>query len=154
AGDGQRREGERRATTPRQINLDGLNILWDEVKRQSPDASSITMRLGGRGGGGGGGAGVTFTINHSEIDAPYNRRSITLDRSTGEVLRTESFDTMTPGRRLRAMVLPIHRGEIIGITGQIIAGLACIGALVLVWTGFALSIRRFWNRFVRRASQT
>jgi uncharacterized iron-regulated membrane protein len=36
-----------------------------------------------------------------------------------------------------------HTGEVLGIPGQTIAGLVSAGGVVLVWTGIALTLRRF-----------
>ena len=36
-----------------------------------------------------------------------------------------------------------HTGEVAGLPGQLIAGLASLGAVVLGYTGLALSLRRF-----------
>jgi hypothetical protein len=37
----------------------------------------------------------------------------------------------------------VRTGEYYGVWGQTIAGIASAGALILLWTGFALAIRRF-----------
>ena len=41
-----------------------------------------------------------------------------------------------------------HTGEVLGLPGQTIAGIASAGAVVLVYTGLALALRRFvaWRR--------
>jgi uncharacterized iron-regulated membrane protein len=36
----------------------------------------------------------------------------------------------------------LHTGEALGAGGQLAAGLASLGAAVLVWTGLALALRR------------
>ncbi len=35
-----------------------------------------------------------------------------------------------------------HTGEVLGLPGQTIAGVATAGSVVLVWTGIALALRR------------
>jgi uncharacterized iron-regulated membrane protein len=47
----------------------------------------------------------------------------------------------------------IHTGEVAGIPGQTIAGIASAGAAVLVYTGLALSWRRFRAWLARRRSR-
>jgi len=94
-------------------------------------------------------AGVTFVITNGIPTAPYNRRSITLNRRTGETIRTETFATQSPGRRARSLVVPLHRGDLFGLPGQIVATLASAGALLLVYTGVALSWRRFFGKAKR-----
>lgn len=64
-----------------------------------------------------------------------------------------SFESWKPARtdggtRLRFWVKPLHTGELFGLWGQIAMALATMGVLVLVWTGVALS----WRRFFRKAS--
>jgi len=77
---------------------------------------------------------------------------LTLARN-GELVRYETFSNQRPGARLRAITRFAHTGEILGMTGQTIAGLATTGASVLVVTGLSLAIRRFrsWRR--RRADR-
>jgi len=50
-----------------------------------------------------------------------------------------------------------HTGELGGIAGQLIAGTASFGGVILVWTGLALAVRRFagwrlWRRWSNRRS--
>jgi uncharacterized iron-regulated membrane protein len=55
----------------------------------------------------------------------------------------EAFADQSLGRRLRSISRFVHTGEVLGIPGQTIAGLATGGAVVLGWTGMALALRRF-----------
>jgi uncharacterized iron-regulated membrane protein len=54
---------------------------------------------------------------------------------------------------LRTWLRFIHTGEAGGFVGQTIAGIASAGACVLVWTGLALSWRRFQAWRGRRGAQ-
>lgn len=69
-----------------------------------------------------------------------------LDPHTGAELHREGLSDYSFRRALRTLNLAIHNGTIGGIGGQIIVFLGCIGGLVLVYTGFALSWRRFFSR--------
>jgi len=69
------------------------------------------------------------------------------------VVRYETFDSQGPGRRLRTLMRFAHTGEVLGWPGQTIAGLASAGAVVLVWTGIALALRRGRSWLVRRRSR-
>ncbi len=71
---------------------------------------------------------------------------LTLDPFTGEVLKQERFSDQNLGRQVRSWTRFLHTGEALGPIGQALAGLASFGALFLVWTGFALSWRRFFGR--------
>ncbi len=86
---------------------------------------------------------VSFSIDAGSGGQPQKRAQLVLDRATGEVVRWEPFATGTPGRRLRSILRFAHTGEVAGLIGQTVAGLASLGAVVLVWTGIALTWRRF-----------
>jgi uncharacterized membrane protein len=47
-----------------------------------------------------------------------------------------------------------HTGELAGLTGQLVAGLASVGGAVLVWTGLALAFRHLlaWRRGTARST--
>jgi len=65
---------------------------------------------------------------------------------SGEILDTHSWDDLSRGTRLLAWNRWLHKGEAFGRVGQIIAGLACVVMLVLIYTGWALAIRRLSRR--------
>jgi uncharacterized iron-regulated membrane protein len=46
-----------------------------------------------------------------------------------------------------------HTGEVLGLPGQTVAGIVSAGAVVLVWTGFALAWRRFRAWLSRRSRE-
>ena len=69
-----------------------------------------------------------------------------LDPWRGELLKKVSFADRSPGLRARVWARFLHTGEAFGLTGKIIATLATAASLVLVWTGFALSWRRFFAK--------
>ena len=54
----------------------------------------------------------------------------------------ETFASQTPARRLRSVMRFAHTGEVLGLPGQTIAGIATAASVVLVWTGIALALRR------------
>jgi hypothetical protein len=53
---------------------------------------------------------------------------------------------------VRSILRFAHTGEVLGSLGQTIAGLVTLGAVFLVYTGLALTLRRFlkWTRRRRR----
>lgn len=71
--------------------------------------------------------------------------SVMVDPFTGDVLRRESFGDQSAGRQLRVWTRFLHTGEALGWPGQLVAGLACLGGCFLVYTGLALSWRRFFG---------
>lgn len=74
------------------------------------------------------------------------RIQVHLDPFRGDVLQQVAFADRSRGIRARVWVRFLHTGEAFGLTGKIIATLATAASLVLVWTGFALSWRRFFGR--------
>jgi uncharacterized iron-regulated membrane protein len=62
------------------------------------------------------------------------------------VLRKESFSGYSLGRQVRSWTRFLHTGEALGVVGKALAAIASAGAVLLVWTGFALAWRRFFFR--------
>lgn len=71
---------------------------------------------------------------------------VALDPFTGEVLQAVRFTDRSAGLQARVWIRFLHTGAAFGLPGKIIATLATAASLVLVWTGFALSWRRFFKR--------
>ena len=69
---------------------------------------------------------------------------VVLHPFTSELLDRSGYDNQTAGRQARSWLRFLHTGQAFGWFGQLVAGLACVGGLVLVYTGFALSWRRFF----------
>jgi uncharacterized iron-regulated membrane protein len=129
------------------IDLAGLDALWAVALARVPDWQSVTLRLPA-----GDAKEVTFQIASGHRGRPDLRSHLILDRRSGAVEEWETFASQGLGRRLRAWGRWVHTGEAGGVFGQAIAGLASAGAVVLVWTGFALAWRRFFRR--QPATQT
>ena len=142
AGGGEGRRGPGRggegAGAP---NLEGLDELWARAERQVPGWRSVALRVPEAAD-----APVTFTILQGHRGRPDLRSQLTLDRGNGQVVTWEPFASQSLGRRLRSWGRWVHTGEVGGLLGQTLAGLASAGAVVLVWTGCALA----WRRLVPR----
>ena len=95
-------------------------------------------------------AAATITIDEGDGGQPHKRHALTLDVSSGEVVTWTPFTSQTAGRQARRWVRFLHTGEALGITGQTIAGLASFAAILMVWTGLALAIRRFLRWLARQ----
>ncbi|HEY9509370.1 MAG TPA: PepSY domain-containing protein, partial [Verrucomicrobiae bacterium] len=91
-------------------------------------------------------APVSITVRERGAWPLFSSVNLTLDPFTGEVLRKESFSDYNLGRQVRSWTRFLHTGEALGNIGQIVAGLASLLSLLLVWTGFALAWRRFFGR--------
>jgi uncharacterized iron-regulated membrane protein len=121
----------------------GFDSMFTRAQQQVPGWRSIALRLPPSGRG-----SMSFTIDTGNGGRPDQRAQLTLDPRTGEVIRWEPFSSYNAGRRLRSWFRFLHTGEAGGIAGQTVAGVASAGAMVLVWTGLWLAIRRLirWRR--------
>lgn len=89
---------------------------------------------------------VTLTIKTQDQWPLFATTQLTLDPYTGNVLKKEGYGDQNLGRQVRSWTRFLHTGEALGVLGKALAGLASAGALLLVWTGFALTWRRFFSR--------
>jgi uncharacterized iron-regulated membrane protein len=128
-------------TTP---SLEGLNTVWSRAAQQVEGWRTINVRIPESNR-----APFVFAIDTGDGGQPQLRSTLTLDRATGDVVTFEAFADQSLGRRLRSISRFAHTGEVLGIPGQTIAGLATAGSVVLVWTGLALAWRR-WRAWMRR----
>ena len=126
--------------------LDGLEALLSRAGRQVEGWRSITLLLPQKPD-----APVTFAIDLGNGGQPQLRSQLTLDRKTGEVVRWESYSNNTLGRRLRSWLRFAHTGEVYGLVGQTVAGVASLGGAFLVYTGLSLAWRRFYSWRGRRS---
>ncbi|MEJ5239462.1 MAG: PepSY-associated TM helix domain-containing protein [Limisphaera sp.] len=88
---------------------------------------------------------VTFAVRERGAWPLFAVTQMQVHPQTGEVLSVQRFGDLPPGRRLRMWLRYLHTGEAMGWPGQLAAMGASIGGAVLVWTGLALS----WRRFIR-----
>ncbi len=131
-------EGRREGDKVTEASLGGLNRAWTRAEQQVPGWQSISLQLPSKSD-----APLTFTIDRGNGGQPHKRAQLTLNRESGEVVRWEPFTSYTLGRRLRSYLRFAHTGEVAGVIGQTIAGIASAGGIMLVLTGLALAWRRF-----------
>jgi uncharacterized iron-regulated membrane protein len=127
------------------LALDGLNRIW--ARAESVDGwRTLALRVPSARD-----RQVIVTVDRGTGGQPHQRAQLTLDRATGAIVSWEPFQSLSAGRRLRSILRFAHTGEVLGLVGQTIAGVASFGAVMLVYTGLALSLRRLaaWRR--RRA---
>ena len=115
---------------------ENINDLWAKAENQTA-WKSISVRLPFAKDA------AVFTIDENKYANKFGRSTLTLNAKTGEISKWESYGEQSSGRQLRSWIRYTHTGESFGIIGQIIGFLACIGGAVLVYTGLALSWRRF-----------
>jgi uncharacterized iron-regulated membrane protein len=141
-GAAARGDGARRQRPP--VSVAGLDALWTRAEQQVPGWRTINMRVPTSAE-----APVVFAIDRGEGGQPQHRSTLTLDRGTGEVVTQEAFADLTLGRQVRNVMRFAHTGEVLGIPGQTVAGLATFGGAVLACTGILLALRRF-RAWIRR----
>jgi uncharacterized iron-regulated membrane protein len=124
---------------------DGLDASWRTVQQQIPAWRTMTTRLAASVK-----APIVLTVDEGYGGQPQKRTTLTVDRATATVAKAESFENLSAGRRLRSWLRFAHTGEVYGLTGQTIAGLASAGGAVLVYTGIALALRRLAAWISRR----
>jgi uncharacterized iron-regulated membrane protein len=124
-----------------------LETLLARAASQMPGWKTLSIALPSNGA-----TRVVVTLDSGDGGQPHKRATLTLNGLTGSVERWEPFASQSSGRRARTWLRFAHTGEVYGGVGQTVAGLVTAGAVVLVWTGLAMALRRFasWRR--RRAS--
>jgi uncharacterized iron-regulated membrane protein len=130
---------------PSDARFSGLDPLLDRAKRQVPGWKAIALEIPDTPTG-----PVDFTIDMSGYDAVGKSADLELDRS-GTVL---SFHALgSNGASAKSFIRYGHTGELWGVPGQTVAGLASVGGIFLVWTGISLSLRRLRSWRTRRAKR-
>ena len=135
-----------RTKTPGPAEITGLNDAWSLATGRVDDWRTITVRVPASPT-----APFAFTIDRGYAGQPQHRGTFTVERN-GTDTRWESFQAQSAGRRLRSITRFLHTGEVLGLAGQTVAGLASLGGVFLVWTGIALAIRR-WLAARRRKTR-
>jgi uncharacterized iron-regulated membrane protein len=121
--------------------------ILETVRNEVPNAAQVTVRPGGRGP-------VALTVKEQKPRPRFATIQLTLDAKSGAVTKKETYGDFNAGRKVRSWTRFLHTGEALGPAGQVIAGGASFGGLVLVWTGFALAIRRFFGKKTRATQET
>jgi uncharacterized iron-regulated membrane protein len=144
-GPGEPREDARRRVF-RDERPDGsggssAQVVLDVAMQREPDWTSIThdwppVRDGK----------VTVNVGTGTGGQPQRKTQLTIDAATLAVIKSQGWREMETGRKTRSILRFAHTGEILGRAGQAIAGVASLAAVVLVYSGFALSVRRFTSR--------
>lgn len=99
-------------------------------------------------------AGATLSVMVSTGGTtPASRSQLAVDSASGHVVRWQPPVAGSLFQRVRSWVRFAHTGEQWGVAGQALAGIACLGSALLVWTGLSLAFRRLVNALSRsRAS--
>ena len=114
-----------------------LNTAFESAQKAVPGWKSISITVPQEAD-----VNIPVSIDEGTGGQPQLRQKIEFDLAGTEVKR-ERYSDGTMGQRTRSFMRFAHTGEYFGIVGQTIAGLASLGTAFLVYTGLALSIRRF-----------
>lgn len=127
----------------------GLDVAVERATAERADWQTIAARFPRRDD-----EPFALTVDRGDGGQPQLRSTVIVDRH-GQVVARESFGDQSPGRRLRSVLRFAHTGEVLGLIGQSLAGLVSAGAVVMVWTGLALTWRRFraWRARPARTSE-
>jgi uncharacterized iron-regulated membrane protein len=115
-----------------------VDVLVARAAGVMPTWGVMSLRFPPRGNG-----PVSVTMSDAGYWNPFARSQLTLDARTADMVRWEPYAATSRGQKLRGWMRFAHTGELGGLAGQIVAGLACVGGAFLVWTGLALALRRF-----------
>ena len=88
---------------------------------------------------------VVVAVDRGTGRQPSRSEDLLFDRATGELVARAGYPTFSRGFKIRRWLRFAHTGEVYGVIGQSIAGIASLGAAVMVWTGLAMSWRRFFG---------
>lgn len=112
-------------------HAEALSTGWQSIQFQYPSGKK-----------------AVFHVSDSHRGRPDLRQTVTVDLSNNSVAKVETFASQSTGRRLRTWARWVHTGEAGGWPGQGLAAFSAMSAVVLVWTGLSLAIRRFarWRK--------
>jgi uncharacterized iron-regulated membrane protein len=138
----RRGSGPRRGfVPPTEIRTAGLNAVWTAAEQKVAGWNYVSLRFPQKPGD-----PLTFLIDQGNGARPDLRATLTLDADSAKEVDWKPYPSMNAGQKARNWVRWIHTGEAGGWIGQIVGLLACLAAAVLVWTGFALTWRRFFGK--------
>ena len=88
---------------------------------------------------------VVVAVDRGTGRQPSMSEDLLFDRATGELVGRAGYPTFSRGFKIRRWLRFAHTGEVYGVIGQSIAGVVSLGVAVMVWTGLAMSWRRFFG---------
>ncbi|MFT3991537.1 MAG: PepSY-associated TM helix domain-containing protein [Luteolibacter sp.] len=141
------REGGKEGGGKMKISTTHLDALAEFAKKQVPDWRSMSLELPTNDE-----QPLVVTVTDAGRGRPDRRQKFTVTPDTFEIVKRETSSDLKPVAQARQFVRWLHTGEAFGWIGQLLMALACSAALVLVWTGFALSFRRFFPKRKKMAA--
>jgi uncharacterized iron-regulated membrane protein len=133
----QRRGGSNRQRPAIPAKYRSLDDLAAVAKAQVPVWKSLTIEIPGPED-----PALNVSIDKSIEGQPEQVSQLTINRQNGRIEAIRGFSDNNAGRKLRAGARFLHTGEEFGLAGETVAAGACLGAVVLVWTGLSMAIHR------------
>lgn len=119
-----------------------LSVLLAAAREAVPGWQTLTLRVAAPGAKP---SPAYFTVRTRDSWPRTANTTLQFDPFTGKLLRRDGHADLDPARQLRGWTRYLHTGEAVGWLGQFVAGLASLGGGILVFTGLALSFRRFFG---------
>ena len=131
--------GEKREAEPQPVTQPAMESYFTAIAADQPAWTSISLRLGKD--------GVQSAAVKQPTDWPRTASTtIRVNPDDRSIIERTTFADMSTGRQARSWIRFLHTGQSLGWWGQLIGALGCIAGCILVYTGFALSWRRFFGR--------
>ncbi len=131
------------------------SATWEEIRMPIPSEGQGKFGQAGRGGPENGGNGArrapssdpaVVLVKEQGQWFPYNRPSeIRVDLYTAEIAAERRPSDLSFREKLHSSLRYIHTGQAGLLPGKVVAFLGCVAGLILVYSGFALSLRRLMN---------
>jgi uncharacterized iron-regulated membrane protein len=131
----------KRPEPPASVYVDATPVNMDYIlataQKEVPDAVSYSVNKPKD-------STAAYAVTVMPIDPVHEKASdqYFFDQYTGKLVGTALYKDRNLGQRVRGIFYPIHVGSIGGITGRIIAFLACIAGVTFPITGTILWINR------------
>ncbi len=123
--------------------LAGLDAFWAQAAAKQPGWRSLSVQIPAQDD-----THIRFSLDQGNGGQPHLRSTLVLRRPSGDIEEWTPPHSGSPGQRIRAFMRFAHTGEVFGLGGQTVAGLASLVGVLLVYTGYALTWRRYqaWRR--------
>lgn len=125
----------------REVDLITYQGIFERVNSVAEEWQALTIRMPDENE-----QNIVTLVDRGNGRQPSKQHELVFDRVHGEFVERTGYPTYSRGRKFRRWLRFAHTGEVYGVAGQTLAGVAATGAVVLVWTGFAMAWKRFRNR--------
>ena len=122
-----------------------LQVLVEKAVAGTPDWRTVTVGIPDSLG-----EPASIAVDRGTGRQPSKTDRLQFDQLTGDFVGRAGYSTESRGQKARRWLRFAHTGEIYGVIGQTIAGVVSLGVTVMVWTGLAMSWRRFFSSAGRR----